>query len=259
MFDVVQKESKKMKKTKRVSFPFHISFQLKRILTWVLIVILIILLIGYYLYNNYYSNYNYIKEDTSEYLVYTLSSSVNDLDMRNEIPYINIDSEDAHLVNKTIQEYANSFLKNKNNLFIYDSQVNGEVLSVLLKMLDYDEGYSYPEVSFHTYNFNLRTQSLMSDKEVLDLFDVGEKDVLNNIEGTFRSYYNDEVSKGYLVPEECDYDCFLDWRGISDYMDSVHYYIKNGKLIAYRPFSIYSVYGEEEYYNNDSYQFYISD
>ena len=34
MFDVVQKESKKMKKTKRVSFPFHISFQWKRILTY---------------------------------------------------------------------------------------------------------------------------------------------------------------------------------------------------------------------------------
>ena len=41
-------------------------------------------------------------------------------------------------------------------------------------------------------------------------------------------------------------------------MDSVYYYIENGKLIAYRPFTIYSVYGEEEFFTEDDYAFYIA-
>ena len=41
-------------------------------------------------------------------------------------------------------------------------------------------------------------------------------------------------------------------------MDSVYYYIENGKLYAYRPFNIYSVYGEEEYFTDESYKIYIT-
>ena len=41
-------------------------------------------------------------------------------------------------------------------------------------------------------------------------------------------------------------------------MDSVYYYIDHGNLIAYRAFSIYSVYGEEEYFTDESYEFYIA-
>ena len=178
--------------------------------------------------------------------------------MRNEIPEINIDSKDAQLVNDAIINYANSFLKDKNNLFVYTSQLNGEVLSVLLKMLDYSDGYPFPKTTFHTYNFNLKTQTLLSNDDLLALFDVTDVDVEKKIKGQFESYYNDEVSKGFLVSQECDYNCFLKWRNVDNYMDDVYYYVRNGQLIAYRSFDIYSVYGEEEYFDDSSYEFYIS-
>ena len=257
MFGVVQERKKSVKKRKSPRKQF-LSFRWKKILPWIFVFLLIVLLVFYYLYKNYYSNYNYIKKDSSQYLVYTKSSSTNNQNMKNEIPEINIDSKDADLVNKAIQNYAEDFLKNKNNLFVYDSQVNGEVLSVLLKMLNYEDGYSFPTVSFHTYNFNLKNQTLMEEEEVLDLFGVSDDDVSKKIKGQLQSYYNDEVSKGYLLRQECDYDCFLKWRGIDDYMDSVYYYIDHGNLIAYRAFSIYSVYGEEEYFTDESYEFYIA-
>ena len=145
--------------------------------------------------------------------------------MHNEIPYINIDSEDARLVNQTIQQYAESFLKNKNNLMVYDSQLNGEVLSILLRMSDYSAGYSFPDVSFHTYNFDLNDQTLMTDEELLSLFDVTEDEVKQKIELQFQKYYQQEVKKGFFASQECNYDCFLNWRGIQNYnyMDSVYY------------------------------------
>lgn len=260
MFGVAQEE-KEEPRVRRTN-PFHFSkfpFRFQKILPWLALAIFIILLVGYYLYKNYYNNYNYIKIDTNQYLVYTKSSSYNRQNMRNEIPFINIDSPDANLVNQAIEEYAESFLENENNLFVYDSQVNGEVLSVLIKMKDYSDGYSFPESEFHTYNFDLSTQTLMDEDEVLSLFHVTKDDVSSIIQKQFERYYQEEVEKGYLIPEECNYECFLNWRGISDYMNDVHYYVRDGSLIAYRGFSIYSVFSEEEFFNDESYEFKISD
>lgn len=257
MFGVEHVKEKKVKRTsQKIALP--ISFKSKKVLLWIAVLVFIALLIGYYLYDNHYSNYNYIKKDVNQYLVYTKETSINSKGMRNEIPEINIDSKDAQLVNDTIINYAKSFLKDKNNLFVYTSQLNGEVLSVLLKMLDYREGYSFPTTTFHTYNFNLKTQTLMSNDDLLALFNVTEEDVEKKIKGQFESYYNDEVSKGFLVSQECDYNCFLKWRNVDNYMNDVYYYVRNGQLIAYRSFDIYSVYGEEEYFDDSSYEFYIS-
>lgn len=262
MFDVVQNEPKKRKKAikprKKTSFKF--SFDFRKILIWGGVILIVALLIGNYLYKNYYSNYNYIKEDKSRYLVYTFDTSTNRHNMHNEIPYINIASEDARLVNQAIQTYVKSFLKNKNNLMVYDSQLNGEVLSVLLRMSDYSAGYSFPDVTFHTYNFNLNNQTLMNNEELLSIFNVSEEEVKAKIEAQFKEYYREEVNKGFLIEQECDYNCFLSWRGIENenYLDSVYYYVENGSLLAYRPFNVYSVYGEEEFYTEESYAFSIT-
>ena len=259
MFGVNGKKDPKEKSrrtTKKENAP-HIPIKLGKMIPWIVLIILIILLGWYYLYKNYYNNYNYIKKDIDQYLVYTKRTTTNNQNLKNEIPEINIDSQDANLVNETIETYASSFLKNKDNVMVYDSQLNGQVLSVLLKMLDYSGGYSFPDVSFHTYNFNLKDQTLMSDEEVLSLFNITEDTVRKKIQEQFEFFYNDEVEKNYIVPQECDYECFLTWRNIEDYMDSVYYYIENGKLYAYRPFTIYSVYGEEEYFTDESYKIYI--
>lgn len=265
MFGVVQNnsnyENKKKRKVQQQKSYMNFShfFQSKKFLMPFFVIIVIIFAIGYYLYKNYYRNYNYIKIDSSNYLVYTLDTKLNNQNLYSEIPYININSDDAKLVNETIEKYAEQFLKNKNNLLVYNSQLNGDILSISLRMADYRSGYSFPDVSFYTYNFDLRTCSLMTDDELLNLFHVDKDDVSKKIEKAFKKYYDDEVYQGYLVKEECDYACFLEWREVDDYMDSVHYFVENGKLGVYRSFNIYSIYGEEDYYKDEDYKFYITE
>ena len=156
-----------------------------------------------------------------------------------------------------ILDFADSFLTDEDNLIIYDYQVNGKILSLLLKMFDYRSEYDYPVVSFHTYNFDLDEGFLLTDQEVLDLFSTTTEDVSKTIEEKFHEFYDDEVALGYLVPQQCDYQCFLNWRGVDNYMDNVYYYVKNGKLVVYKAFTIYSVFGEEEYFTDSSYEFNI--
>lgn len=228
-----------------------------KIFPFVIAGIFIVLLIGYYLYLNYYSNYNYIKKDTSKYLVYTKYTKSNADKLVTEVPEINIDSPDVDIINKKIESYAKEFLSKEGNVISYETQINGDILSILLKMLNKNTGYT-PEVDFYSYNINLKTLSVLSSEEILSLFGVTESTVQSKIENQFRSFYNDEVAKGIVVSQECDYECFLGWRNVSNYMDSVHYYVENGKLIVYRPFIVYSVYGEETYFKEEDFQFYIA-
>ena len=66
------------------------------------------------------------------------------------------------------------------------------------------------------------------------------------------------VNQNYFSQEECNYDCFLKYRNVSNYLDNVNYYVKDGKLYVYKPFVIYSIYDEEEYFTEDSYKFLIA-
>ena len=76
MFDVVQKES--VQKRKKIRFrKNNSSFDGRKFLIWFGVLLLAAFLIWYFFYKNYYSNYNYIKEDSSQYLVYTAANLVS--------------------------------------------------------------------------------------------------------------------------------------------------------------------------------------
>ena len=65
---------------------------------------------------------------------------------------------------------------------------------------------------------------------------------------------------GYL-PESCDYDCFLQLRGIDkkNYAENYQVYIGEDTLFVYRPFDIVSSYADEKYYLEpiEAFRFYI--
>ena len=89
----------------------------------------------------------------------------------------------------------------------------------------------------------------------MDFFQTDKNKVSEIIENTFKEYYDDLVKKGYYEPTECNYDCFLGYRDITNYLDNVQYYVKNGDLIAYRPFVFYSIFGDEEYFKTKHFEF----
>lgn len=258
MFGLEEKKLKNKRKrnTHEIKMPSYTKHYHK-VLPFVLSGIVIVFLICYYFYINYYDNYNYIKKDTNQYLVFTSYKKTNSDKTITEIPTINIDSSVADAINKKIESFAKEFLSKKGNKMSYETQLNGDVLSLVLKMVNANTGYT-PEADFYSYNINLKTLTLMTKQEILSLYGISEDTVESKIAAQFQSFYNDEVSKGIVVGQECDYECFLEWRNIQNYMDSVHYYIQQGKLIVYRPFAVHSVYGEEKYFKEEDFQFYIA-
>lgn len=222
------------------------------------IVCLIIVLIGYIAYNYYQNNYVSLKEDKFKEIVYPIYTRKNNKKTSTEVPKINIKSSKIDKVNKDIYKKMGSFLGKDTNTSSYSYEINGDILSLVIEMIDYNTDYT-PEFRFKTYNINLNTLELMSDKDLLELYGVKEKDVEKSIKNKFKYFYKDELKKGYLDKNECPYECFLNWRNVNNYMDNLEYYISDGKLYAYKEFVVVSLYGEEEYYKEGDFLFPISD
>ena len=218
------------------------------------VAVLIIIIVLFSIFGNKGSNYDSIKENEKKSFVYTKSSSENK-PFYTEIPYVNI--KDIG-INEDIDSFYSDFIDNERVILSYDYNINGKVLSLVLKAVDYDNNDDVPKIYFKSYNINLQDKLLLSDDDVLGLYEVSIDDVNTKIEKKFKKWYKDIVKNGYIDEDECDYECFLEYREVENYMDDVVYSIEKGKLIAYKSFNVYSVLGEESYFKEKDFKFVIS-
>ncbi|MBQ6497376.1 MAG: hypothetical protein IJI58_01520 [Bacilli bacterium] len=198
-------------------------------------------------------NFKNIKRDKNNYLVYSKVEKA-DKTYPKYVPDINIKSNTIDQVNADIDNYVANYLNTDKALVTYEYSINGIILSVVIKVMDYQKEYA-PEIDFKTYNINLDTKEVISDQSLLELFQIDEVKVGSILEAYFKNYYAELVKEKYYEPSECDYQCFLGYRGINNYTDNVHYYVKEGNLIAYKPFVFYSIFNDEEYFKAEHFEF----
>lgn len=222
------------------------------IITAIILITIIILVSSI---SNNKSKYNIVKEDINKELVYTIKSTKNGRFYVN-VPYINIKNETIKSINEEIDSYIGDFINEDKVILSYEYDVNGKVLSLVIKVIDYDTD-DLPIVYFKTFNINLETKGLVSDEELLNAYEVDSDEVNSTIEKQFTKWYKELIKEKYINEEECDYDCFLEYREVDEYMEDIAYYIDKGKLIVFKPFNIYSIYGEEEYFDEDDFKIII--
>lgn len=197
-------------------------------------VFLLVVIIGYYFYNKDNENYNYLKIDKSKYLIYTISKKKSG-NYNQYKPYLNINSEMAGYINEDIDLYINSFDK-ENVCITYETDLNGKILSLIIKVEDYSFAESAVVLSFRSYNLKLDTMELLSKDEVLNYFEMTEDDVILKLEEKIIDYYNKLIDKGTINERECNYNCFLKARNFGSSAEDNEYFIRDGKLIVFKPF-----------------------
>lgn len=224
------------------------------------LLVLLIIVIGLFVIlqivkNQKESTYTNYKIDNTKEYVYTKYSSVNNA----KVPYINIKGEQAKKVNEEIitltKDYLNS--KNKNKTVTYRYNQNKNILSIVLTFRDVDqlEQLSY---NYKTYVFDLKENcKLLTNEEIIRIFNITYAEINEIMAKTMQEKYLDEVEKGYIDKNECNYSCYLEHRNITNYIDHANYYIENSHLIVYRAFEVYSVFGEEEYFTRNDFKFLI--
>ena len=218
-------------------------------------VFLIIFLLFFVIQKGKNDNYNNIKEDKKNFLVYTKYEQKGKV-YSIYVPYINIKSDNVKAANEDIDLFVSEFIESKKAMISYEYNINGIILSVVVKIVDYDAEYA-PQAYFRTYNINLDTLELIADDALLEFFEVSEENVAEKIENQFKYYYKKIVEEDYYEEDECSYSCFLKYREVDDYLNDICYYVKDGNLIVYKPFVFYSIYGEEEYFKDKHFEFLI--
>ncbi len=241
-----QKKSSKKKKTKKRSFIFLV------------IVFIIVGFMCYYFINN---NYDTKKKIDSKPYIYTIKQELNSFqdNIYDEIPTIN-------LVGKKFDELNTAILNNYKEVsakveydYNYEYNQSKNILSLKITYAYYpDEESIYPMRYFETINIDLRDGKILSEDEILHKYHLTKEKVNFYLEAKFKEFYGDLVKKGYYTENQCNYDCFLKNRGISNnYLNGTSYYIENNSLTLFKYFYIYSDYLEENYFKDENYQFII--
>ena len=196
--------------------------------------------------------YQFAKIDPSLDFVYQKESEYSGENKK--IPYLNVIGEDALRINDEIASLEESFASVSENRIGFVFNKSDRILSLAIKMIYYDE-YKRPLVKFQTYIIDLVTQKCYTDEEIYKNYEISKEVVRRSIQKKFESIYNDVTKGGYVDSNECDYQCFLKWRGVDDYLTGSKFYIENKRLIVFRGFSTESIFGEEEYFKKEDFKF----
>lgn len=209
---------------KKISIPKYIAVS----------VFLLIVVISYFFYNKSSDNYNNLKVDKSKHLIYTVSKTQSGFYNQYK-PILNIKGEVSDTINNDIDEYYSNF--NKDNICItYEYDLNGKVLSLIIKVEDYSYVESAAILYFRSYNIKLDNMEILSNEKILEYFDMTNEDVENKLNDAVYKYYTSLINKHSIDEDECDYDCFLKSREFQSGTEDNEYYIKEGKLVVFKPY-----------------------
>lgn len=185
------------------------------------------------------------KED---YVYTTTSKEVGSSGVSSTLPIVNLNGSDALQVNEILETAYEEALKEKYAQFTYEYQTSGDYLSLVTMTHRVAENNPYPRTTIETYTFNIKTTALLSDEELLSTFGYTWEDIRESFSKNLNTYYKEGVEQGFVLGTECDFACFLERREIDDYIEDAHLFVKNKQLMYYRPFVVYTVMGEENYY-----------
>ena len=195
----------------------------KTIILIAILLIAAILSYGIIKYNNH--NYDNLKIDKTKNFVYTSNS--------------------IEIINKDIDKFLDSFTED-NIEMKYEYDINGEILSLVLKVEDHSLAQRATITSFKSYNINIKTSELLTNEKVLDLFNTTEENIEKIIKKETKEYYNNLVDNKILSINECNYNCYIKDRNIDNYLDEIELYIRDGNLIVFKPMTFIPLYEDEK-------------
>lgn len=215
-----------------------------------LTIILLILLIGYGIYVIQNNNKNVII-DSSKDIVFTIYKSTS---YKQEVPNINIKKLNNN-INNEINKLVEPYLEKENVSIEYKYNINGNILSLII-IISETKDESAPNLYFKTYNINLKKLKVLSDKEVLNLFDTNKSKITKGINEIFTNYYNEELE--YNIIPNMTYQEYLKMRKLDNINDKLYFYISNNNLEVFVQYNIFSEIEKSFYLENVGYSFYLN-
>ena len=253
----IEEPNNKKKKNKTI------AISKMKLLVFSVSFVVICSILGFVMY--YYMYYvNYIpKTNKNKPYVYTIDEYENSTQdgTYDRIPTINLKGNKFKKINQAIKKNYDEVSKTLEYDYSYDFNKSKNILAVKITYSYFlNEGDQYPTRQFETFNIDLRNGKILSNSDILKKYNLTEKRVNSFIESKFKAFYKDLVAGKFYTKKECNYDCFLEQRGLTNnYLSNASYYIEDGSLTLFMYYNIYSDYLEEQYLKYVGYQFLIKE
>ena len=225
----------------------------KKIVIIIILILIVLLSIIFNYVNNKDYNYTNLLENNKYDIVYDRISNYKD-----KVPYININNDNIKKINQEIETMYNEYLIFSPDGFNYQYNVSKEVLSIIIKAYVVKPESTHYDIIYKSYNINLKNFKVLSNKEILNRFNISEKKMEYYLYNKFINYYSDLISKKYFTEVECDFNCFLESKNVENLLDDNYYYINDNHLELYKIFNIFTDYKEENYFNESSFHFIVT-
>lgn len=194
----------------------------------------IILLISTLITGNNKINKKISPVDETKPLVYTKERFfVSELDKNSKLPYINLDSDDALIVNQVL---ADQYKDAKNNKLYFDYEYNktNNILSLLIKYYEISTG-EYQKMNYKIYNFDLKNNLRLDTNQIKNRLNIKQSNLKTAFDNKLQFYYQEAL----LDNQNLTYNEYL------NYIQASYEYFKNSDLylckfkvacIYYQPF-----------------------
>ena len=225
----------------------------KKLIIAIIIISIIIISVIIFLINNKKYNYTHLLENRDYDIVYTKTNTNID-----NVPYININNDSINKINQEIESIYQNYLIFSPNGFNYSYSVSGNILSVIITAQVVHPESTHYDIIYKSYNIDLANLKVLTNKEILDKYNISEDKMKYYLYNKFLNYYNDLILNKYFTEKECDFNSFLESKNIDFMLDDFNFYINNKHLELYMYFNIFTKYKEENYFNEDSFHFIIT-
>jgi len=154
--------------------------------------------------------------------------------IKSKLPHINLYGEEIDLINKdiTTKYYTENLIGEK--YMDYEYYKNANILSLIVKLY-YLESNDFVPASIYFYNIDKNTGKILSNEELLNIYNVSELEIKNILLESIKEYYDYEIKMNYI--SNCDFNCYKEGIG-SDILDNTSFYVKDNYLYAYKYFPI---------------------
>lgn len=195
----------------------------KKVNIFIIIILIVIIMMFVFIYNN--KTDKVLKGEK-----YILEKSSDNSDVK--LPIVNLVGEDIDYVNKEIINVYYSVLYNENDFFQYEVDIYDNILSLLITAT-YSDDSEYGTIKYYSYNIDVRTSELLTDKELYNYLNINYTVVDTSINNKLKDYYNNDLLKKNI--------------SYNEYLEVINYnktnnklFIKDNKLYCYNVINLTS-------------------
>lgn len=152
---------------------------------------------------------------------------------KSKLPYINLKGSNIELINNSLKVEYDELSKYKNSYFKYKYSIQDDIISLLIEKGIKKSKSDFLEEEYKVYNISLKSKKVLSKDEIMSKYNLDKNNIKSIIEKALEKQFKYESDNGYVVPQECNLNCYLNDKNYVSIDDNLEFFIKGKDIYGY--------------------------